>query len=117
MKQRRLKAFEVTLRVLGTTQQITPPPPGKLFRVLVRGIKLSVFGDTLPEKVIAIGGDGESQIGAEIGEHADEEKEARGLMREAAREAMKQAVDMTLAKLNLAGKRVKASAKSARKKR
>jgi hypothetical protein len=104
LKKRKLRAFELTLKVLDVVREVKPPPPGKQYRTLVRGIKLSVFGDTLPEKVMAIGGDGESQVGAEIGAHDDLEKEGKSLLVDASKEAIKQAVDMTVTKLNLAGK-------------
>jgi hypothetical protein len=101
LKQRKLRALEVTLRILAVRSEVNPPPPGKQFRVLVRSIKLSVFGDSLPDKIMAIGGDGESQIGTEIGQHADLENEGKPLLLEATKDAIKQAVNMTVAKLNM----------------
>jgi hypothetical protein len=111
LKKRKLRAFELTLKVLDVVREVKPAPTGKQYRVLVRGIKLSVFGDTLPEKVMAIGGDGESQVGSEIGAHENEEKEGKSLLIDASKEAIKQAVDMTVTKLNLAGKPEKKPAK------
>jgi hypothetical protein len=80
------------------------PKPGKQYRVLSRGIRLSVFGNTLPDKVLAIGGDGESSVAAEVGKQADIDREAGKLMEEATKEAVRQAVEMTLNKLDLADK-------------
>jgi hypothetical protein len=117
LKAKGLKALEVTLRILTVTQAVNPPPAGKQYRVLVRSIKLSVFGDSLPDKVMAIGGNGESQVGAEIGASADVEKEGKPLLVDAAKEAIKQAVDMTVAKLQLpdSGKvKLKKKAKTAK---
>ncbi len=108
LKKRKIKALEVTLKVLGVTREINPPKEGKQYRVLVRGIKLAVFGDVLPTKVMAIGGDGESQAGAEVGKTADLDKEGKALLLDVSKEAIKQAVDMTVNKLNLAGKPEKA---------
>jgi hypothetical protein len=96
------------LRILNVNQAVNPPPPGKQYRVLVRSIKLSVFGNSLPDKVLAIGGDGESQIGAEIGANADLAKEGKPLLLDATKEAVKQAVDMTVTKLKFGDKPVKA---------
>lgn len=107
LKKLHMKGLELTLRILSVTQAVNPPPPGKQYRVLVRGVKLSVFGDSLPDKVLAIGGDGESQIGAEIGANANLEKEGKPVLMDATREAIKQAVDMTVQKLKLNGKKVK----------
>jgi len=115
LKKRKLRAFELTLKVLDVVREVKPPPAGKQYRVLVRGIKLSVFGDTLPEKVMAIGGDGESQVGAEIAAHTDEEKEGRALLIDASKEAIQQAVDMTVNKLNIAGKPEKTAPKKKKK--
>jgi hypothetical protein len=111
LKKRKLKAFEVTLRVLDVVRETKPPAPGKQYRVLVRGIKLNVFGDTIPEKVMALGGDGEAQVGTEIGRGTDEEKEGKSLLMDASKDAIKQAVDMTVTKLNLAGKPAKLGGK------
>jgi hypothetical protein len=111
LKAHKLKAFEVSLKVLSVTRELKPPPPGKQYRVLVRGIKLSVFGDTLPEKVMAIGGDGESEVGAEVGRASDVDAEGKKLLLECAKVAVTQAVDMTVAKLNLADKPVKVKRK------
>jgi hypothetical protein len=107
LKQRHLKAFEVTLKILGVTRDLKPPAPGKQYRRLVRGIKLAVFGDTLPEKVMAIGGDGDAQLSAEIGKQANVEAEGKQLLGEATKTAITQAVDMTLTKLKLNDQPVK----------
>jgi hypothetical protein len=102
LKKRHLKAFEVTLKILDVTRALKPPPPGKQYQVLSRGIKLSVFGDTLPEKKIAIGGDGESRATVEVGKHDDLDQKGKELLIDCARDAITQAVDMTVTKLKLA---------------
>ena len=107
LKQRHMKALELTLRILSVTQELKPPADGKQYRQLVRGIKLSVFGDSLPDKVLAIGGDGESEVAAEIGANANLDKEGKPLIVDACKEAVKQAVDMTVAKLKLGDKKQK----------
>jgi hypothetical protein len=104
LRAHHLTAYEVTLRVLGVTRELNPPLPGKQFKVLTRGIRLAVFGDTLPEKVLAIGGEGDAQIGAEVGRTDDLPKQGKELLVEATQDAVKQAVDMTVTKLDLAGK-------------
>jgi hypothetical protein len=104
LKQKKLKAIELTLRILGVTQSVNPPAPGKKFRVLQRGIKLAVFGDTLPDKVLALGGDGDAQVGVEIDANASVDKEGKPALLDATREAMRQAVEMTVAKLRMGDK-------------
>jgi hypothetical protein len=104
LRKRKLRAFEVSLKIQDAQKSIDPPPPGKQYRILTRGIKLSVFGDTLPDKVLAIGGDGESRVQTEIGKQADIEKEGKSLMADCTKEAVRQAVEMTLNKLDLSDK-------------
>lgn len=104
LKRRKVRAFELTLKILEVDRALNPPPPGKQFQVLVRGIKLAVIGDTLPEKILAIGGDGEAQIGQEVGKEADLAKEGKSILLDCTKQAIKQAVDMTIAKLDLAAK-------------
>jgi hypothetical protein len=101
LRKRKLKAFEVSLKIMEVKQSLDPPPPGKQYRVLQRGIKLAVFGDSLPERVLAIGGDGESTIAAEVSRSANLEKEGKSLLGEATKVAVAQAVEMTLNKLDL----------------
>jgi hypothetical protein len=102
LKSHGLRAFEVTLKLQQVSAAVNPPPPGKPFRVLTRMIRLSIVGNTLPDKVLAIGGDGDSEIGVEIGRSADTDKEGRKLLLECTKAAVAQAVDMTLSKLKAA---------------
>ncbi len=109
--KRNIKALELTLRIMAVTQEVKPPADGKQFRQLVRGIKLSVFGDTIPDKVLSLGGDGESQVASEVGANANLDKEGKPLLVDACKEAVKQAVDMTVAKLQIGDKKQKLPAK------
>jgi hypothetical protein len=102
--KRNIRALELTLRIMAVTQDVKPPAPGKQYRQLVRGIKLSVFGDSIPEKVLSLGGDGEGMVATEIGANANIEKEGKPLIVDATKEAVKQAVDMTVAKLKMGDK-------------
>lgn len=111
LKKRKLKAYEMRVKVLGVTREVKPPAEGKQYRVLVRGIKLSVLGDTLPNKVLAVGGDGEAEAGSEVGLSADLDKEGKALLVDVSKEAVKQAVDQTVTKLNLSGKPLKLPSK------
>jgi hypothetical protein len=115
LKQKHLRAFEVTLKILDVHGELQPPKPGKIYKTLVRSIKLSVFGVTLPERILAIGGDGDAEVATEVGKSEDIDKEAKQLLAECTKVAVGQAVDMTLTKLNLAGKpaRLKSKKKKA----
>jgi len=102
--KRGIKALELTLRIMAVTQEVKPPAAGKQYRQLVRGIKLSVFGDSIPDKVLSLGGDGESQVATEVSANANLDKEGKPLLVDATKEAVKQAVDMTVAKLQVGDK-------------
>jgi hypothetical protein len=110
----KMKALELTLRILETKASFDPPPPGKSFHVLKRSIRLSVFGTTLPDKVMAIGGDGDAAISTDERKNEDAERDGKDLALEATKAAIVQAVDMTVAKLKLPAGGVKV--KSIRKK-
>ena len=116
LKAKKMSAYELTLRILSITQQTNPPPAGKQFRVLVRGIKLSVIGDTIPDKVMAIGGNGDAQVGTEIAPNANEDKEGKGALLDATKDAVRQAVDLTVEKLKLSGKSAPAKKRKAKAK-
>ncbi|HEY2743274.1 MAG TPA: hypothetical protein VGL86_01570 [Polyangia bacterium] len=105
--KRNIKALELTLRIMSVTQEVKPPAEGKQYRQLVRGIKLSVFGDSVPDKVLSLGGDGESMVAAEVNANANLDKEGKPLLVDACKEAVKQAVDMTVAKLQIGDKKQK----------
>lgn len=113
--KRGIKALELTLRIMAVTQEVKPPPAGKQYRQLVRGIKLSVFGDSIPDKVLSLGGDGESQVATEVGGNANLDKEGKPLLVDATKEAVKQAVDMTVAKLSMGDKKQKLKKPPAKK--
>jgi hypothetical protein len=102
--KRGIRALELTLRIMAVTQEVKPPAAGKQYRQLVRGIKLSVFGDSIPDKVLSLGGDGESQVASEVSAGANLDKEGKPLLVDATKEAVKQAVDMTVAKLQVGDK-------------
>lgn len=101
LKTKKLKGIELSLKILEVDRTLDPPPAGKQYRVLGRGIKLSLFGDTVPDKTLSLGGDGESHIGAEIGKAANVDGEGKKLLLEATKAALAQAVNMTLTKLEL----------------
>jgi hypothetical protein len=96
--------YEVTLKITNVVRDLKAPEPGKQFRTLERGIALSIFGSTLPERKLAIGGDGRATVAAELGKNEDPEKEGTSLLLDATKVAITQAVDMTITKLNLSDK-------------
>jgi hypothetical protein len=107
LRSKKLQALELTLRLLQSDRSLSPPEPGKHYSVLRRAIRLAVFGNTLPDKIITIGGDGSSEIAAEIGSRDNEEVESKKLFLEVTHAAITQAVDMTVAKMKLGDHPVK----------
>lgn len=103
LKRRNLKGYQLTLRLLSVTQALNPPPKGKQYRVLERGVRLTVIGTTLPEDQLAVGGDGESTVQADVGAQISERK-AEELLGDALRDALGQAVQQAIRKLDLGGK-------------
>jgi hypothetical protein len=105
LKKEKLRGLELSLKILSATKALDPPPSGKQYNVLKRGIKLSVFGNTIPQNVMAVGGDGEASAGAEVNRTASDEvleREGKKLVTDVAKDAIKQAVDLTFAKLERA---------------
>ena len=103
LKQKKLRGIELSLKILAVEDGLDPPPAGKQYKVLTRGIKVSLFGNTIPDQTLSLGGDGESTIKVELGKRSDVEQERRALLLEASKSAMIQAVDMTLRKLESGG--------------
>lgn len=102
LKKRGLKGYRLTLRLLGNSRTIHPPARGKRYRVLERGVKLSVVGETLPGAQLAVGGDGESMIQVEVGSQISEQQEQE-VLRDALRDAISQALAQAIRKLDLVG--------------
>lgn len=100
LKRRHLKGYQVTVRFLEVRRALLPPPPGKPYRVLERGVKLTLVGTTLPGDQLALGGDGESTVQADVGQRISERQE-RDALGDALRDALSQAVSQALQKLKL----------------
>lgn len=99
-KRKGLKPYEVNLRVLRMDRSVKPPPQGKKFRMLEQNVKLSLVGVTFPEKMLALGGDGESTVQIEVGQDVSATQEQE-VLEEALKDAIEQAVKQGLAKLSM----------------
>jgi hypothetical protein len=100
LKRRKLAGFNVSLKLEDLKREPRPPRPGGRLKQLAVGVKLSVFGATIPEAKLAFGGDGEAMVEAEIVERRLSEETAT-LTRDALVQAVKQAVDQAVRKLAL----------------
>jgi hypothetical protein len=100
LQKRALLGFRVSLRLDQLDKDLVAPRPGGRLKQLAVQVKLSVFGTTFPGEKLAFGGDGEALLEAEVVE-SRLEKEEVPLVRDAMTQALKQAVDQTVAKLSL----------------
>lgn len=97
-KRRNLAAYQISLKIEKLTKEVKEPKPGGRLKRLQMGIKVAVFGTTLPGEKLAFSGDGEAAIESEVAERGMD-REAVSLFRDVAKEAIKQAVDQAVAKL------------------
>lgn len=102
LRKKGLKGYRLTLRLLGSSRTVHPPARGKRYRVLERGVKLSVVGETLPGAQLAVGGDGESMVQVEVGSQISEQQEQE-VLRDALRDALSQALAQAIRKLDTVG--------------
>jgi hypothetical protein len=100
LKARKLQGFQVTLDIQALKQDVKEPRAGGRLPQLSVGVRVSVFGTTIPDRKLAFGGDGEATIEAEFVERRKDE-EAASLTKDVLAQAIKQAVDQAVAKLSL----------------
>jgi hypothetical protein len=100
LKKRNLKGFSVSLRLDHLGKDLKDPKPGGRLKQLAVGVKVSVFGTTLPGEKLAFSGEGDAVVEAEIVE-ARLEQESLSLVKEVMPMALKQAVDQAVLKLSL----------------
>jgi hypothetical protein len=100
LKRRKLQGFNVTVKLEALTREPKPPRPGGVLKQLAVGVRLSVFGTTIPEAKLAFGGDGEATVEAEVVERKLDQETA-SLTRDVMAQSIKQAVDQAVAKLSL----------------
>lgn len=99
LKRRKLKGYEVTLRIIKLDRKVLPPPAGRKFRMLEQSVKLSLVGTLYPgEPTLALGGDGESSVQIEVGAQISENQE-RDVLKDVLIDAISQAVAQALRKL------------------
>ena len=63
---------------------------------------------------VCIGGNGDAQVGTEIAANANEDREGKSALLDATKDAVRQAVDMTVTKLKLSDKPEKKKKKKAK---
>ena len=110
MKSHNLRAFHVTVQVTQYDPTLVPndKKPGK---ILGSAVTLRMFGETIPDRVMAFSGDGSAAVLAEVGKTV-RDRDREWVDSDAVDLALKKAVAMSLAKLE-----VKPRKPSKRKKR
>lgn len=98
LKRRKLKGFDVKLKIADFKKDIKDGGTGSRFKKLTVGVKLEVLGITLPGEKLAFSGTGESAAETEVPE-TRLDREADLLGRDAMKDAIKQAVDQAVQRL------------------
>lgn len=100
LKKRNLRGFDVTVRLEEVKKDVKDPKPGGTLKRLTAGVRLTVFGTVIPGAKLAFSGDGEASLETEV---TDRQMSTEGadMTKEAAKDALKQAVDQAEAKLAL----------------
>jgi hypothetical protein len=100
LAKRKLRGFNVTVRLEDVKKEIKPPKPGARSKQLSVNVRLTVFGTTLVEEKLAFSGDGEAGMEAEVSDKRMD-AESASLTRDAIKDAVKQAVDQAETKLSI----------------
>jgi hypothetical protein len=100
LQKKGLRGFRVSLRIERLSKDLEPPRPGGRLKQLAVATRLSVFGTTFPGEKLAFGGDGEAVVEAEVVE-SRLAAQTPPLVEDVLTQAIKQAVDQTVAKLSL----------------
>jgi hypothetical protein len=98
LKKRKLRGLALSVRVVELVEEIKPPPEGKKSRVLQVQAKVAIFGSTIPADGLAIGGDGQSKVGLEIGKNilpGDRDEATKSALAQ----SLVQAIDVAIEKL------------------
>jgi hypothetical protein len=96
--KRRLRGFDVTVRMDALKYDVKDPSPGGRWKRLSVDVRLAVFGTTIPEAKMAFSGDGQATLESEVPDkRMDTEKVA--LAKDAIKDAVKQAVDQAVMRL------------------
>jgi len=101
LKQKKLIGYSLHARILEVDQAVNPAPAGKTSKVLEVTVKVTLVGAGIPDGKLAIGGDGESTVDAEIGAAATP-ADVADAKSDALADAIKGAVDDATARLTAA---------------
>jgi len=115
LTKRKLRGFDVTVRIETFKQEMKEPRPGGGMKQLGVNVKLVIIGGTIPDGKLAFEGNGEAGVEAEVAENRMEKDRARA-SKAALQSAVKQAVDQAVVKLSATPPAGPAAKKPAKKK-
>ena len=95
LTKRKLRGFEVTVRIENFKQEMKDPRPGGRLKQLAVNVKLVIIGATIPDAKMAFEGNGESGVEAEVAEKrmaADSERASKAALKSAVKQAVEEAV-------------------------
>ena len=99
LKKKKLKGYEINIRLTKFKKEIRPPKPGERHKMLSVTVAASIFGTSFPAKSFAIGGDGESTV--EIPVRVEHPRDVEAAKVDALKDAIQQAVPKTLKSLEV----------------
>jgi hypothetical protein len=115
LTKRKLRGFEVTVRIDNFKQEMKEPRPGGRLKQLGVNVKLTIIGATIPDAKFAFEGNGESGVEAEVSE-SRMAKDSAMASKAALKSAIKQAVEEANTKLGATSKPAGGGKKAAKKK-
>ena len=115
LNKRKLRGFDVTVRIETFKQEMKDPRPGGRLKQLAVNVKLVIIGATIPDAKFAFEGNGEAGVEAEVAEKRMDADRARAA-KAALQSAVKQAVEQAVVKLSAKQPAAPTAKKPAKKK-
>jgi hypothetical protein len=95
LNKRKLRGFDVTVRMENFKQEMKDPRPGGRLKQLGVNVQLVIIGATIPDAKLAFEGHGEASVEAEVSEKkmaADSAMASKAALKSAVKQAVEQAV-------------------------
>jgi hypothetical protein len=110
LTKRKLRGFDVTVRIESFKKEMKDPRPGGRLKQLAVSTKLVIIGGTIPDGKLAFEGSGEASVEAEVSE-ARLQANTAAAQKAALKSAVKQAAEEAVVKLGAAPTAAKKPAK------
>ena len=110
LTKRKLRGFDVTVRIESIKKEMKDPRPGGRLKQLAVSTKLVIIGGTIPDGKLAFEGSGEAAVEAEVSE-ARLQANTAAAQKAALKSAVKQAAEEAVMKLGAAPTAAKKPAK------